>query len=177
LVVSILALAAVSYQAWVSRDTARRQLRAYVCVTSGEIAFVNPNEPTIEIRLKNCGLTPAYAVKMWVGLIITAHPLSVDLDRPPAGFTMNQSVLAPEGIELMHPIFDKPIPPFLLATLGSPQTTLYVYGQITYKDAFKRARFTDFRMLYGGPEHPKLSFVNGTTTARLKADNAGNDAN
>jgi uncharacterized protein (UPF0333 family) len=154
-----------------SRDTAKRQLRAYVCVIAADMAFTKADAPEIEIRIKNCGMTPAYEVKLWAGLAAGKHPLNVPLDRPPDGFKMNQS-----GIEMIHPIFHTPIPAFLLPILGTPQATLYVYGEITYRDAFKDERLTNFRMIYGGPEPPSLVVKGGVNTARLKADSEGNTA-
>jgi hypothetical protein len=77
---------------------------------------------------------------------------------------------------MIHPIFHTPIPAFLLPILGTPQATLYVYGEITYRDAFKDERLTNFRMIYGGPEPPSLVVKGGVNTARLKADSEGNTA-
>lgn len=156
-----------------TRDTAKQQLRAYVCVVAADIVFAKADEPGIGIRIKNCGLTPAYNVSMWSGLAISAHPLQKALDKPPEGFRMNQSVLAPDGLELMHPLFSQPIPQQLFP-LGTAQHTLYVYGQINYEDAFKDPHTTDFRLLFGGPEPPQLTERNGVNTARLKTDGEGN---
>jgi hypothetical protein len=147
-----------------ARDTAKQQLRAYVCVVAADIVFAKVDEPGIEIRIKNCGLTPAYNVSMWSGLAVSTHPLQRSLDKPPEEFGMNQSVLAPDGFELMHPIFP----------LGTAQHTLYVYGQINYVDAFNDHHTTDFRLLFGGPEPPQLIERNGVNTARLKTDSEGN---
>jgi hypothetical protein len=156
-----------------ARDTAKQQLRAYVCVVAADIVFAKVDEPGIEIRIKNCGLTPAYNVSMWSGLAVSTHPLRRSLDKPPEEFDMNQSVLAPDGFELMHPIFSQPIPQQLFP-LGTAQHTLYVFGQINYVDAFNDHHTTDFRLLFGGPEPPQLTERNGVNTARLKTDSEGN---
>jgi hypothetical protein len=74
---------AVTTQNALLRDTAQRQLRAYICVTGGLLKFLRPEVPEVQIHLKNAGQTPAYDVRGWIHMWIEAYPLTVDLPEAP----------------------------------------------------------------------------------------------
>jgi len=159
-----------------SRDTAQRQLRAYVCVFAANIAFKKLDQPDIEVHMKNCGLTPAYNVRSWIGLDVATHPLGKELMPPPEGFQMSSSTVAPGGHEIMPVVWKRSIPPAFLPVLGTPQATIYVFGRTTYLDIFGNEWYTDYRLIHGGPEPVKLESKDGIMVGKLRTDTSGNKA-
>ena len=63
---------------------------------------------------------------------------------------------------------EPPIPAESLSLIGTVEGTIYIYGRIEYEDVFGRARWTNYRLMYGGREHPQGA-------ENLKTDFAGND--
>jgi hypothetical protein len=57
----------------------------------------------------------------------------------------------------------------IMSVMGTPDATVYVYGQVTYVDAFQHKQTTDFRLIYGGPE-------GGGANGLMSADTEGNEA-
>ncbi len=159
-----------------SRDTAQRQLRAYVCVSAAKIEFKQPDRPEIEIRIKNSGTTPAYNARWWTGVAMGEYPLDKSLSPPPEDVGRGVSVIPPGGEGMMLFQWKPAIPAASLPILGSPKATLYIYGRITYTDAFEKNWETNFRLLHGGPEGIRLTLINGVQTGRLKPDAEGNTA-
>lgn len=39
-----------------------------------------------------------------------------------------------------------------LDQIGTPEGTIYVYGQVTYKDIFGEKQYLKYRLMYGGPK-------------------------
>ncbi len=148
-------------------DTAKRQLRAYVCISGANISFENKDTPVVHIVAKNCGLTPAYEVRQWSHIWIEEHPLRIVLPAPPDGFKTGVAILPPNG---SHDMIQSrnPIPADGLRLIGTPAGTIYVYGEIKYNDAFKQPHVTRYRLIFGGPE--------GAREGRLQPDTHGNDA-
>lgn len=158
-------------------ENAVRQLRAYVCVSTALIKFARPDIPEAQIHIKNCGQTPAYDVRHWIGMWIEEYPLKVVLAEPPPDFSMSTALLAPGGESIM--IFPKPlpVPPDSIKLLGKPEGTIFIYGKVAYKDGFGKERYTNYRLMYGGSEAVRSRTIDGVTTGMLKPDTDGNDAN
>src|SRR5207245_7595708 len=131
-----------------SVDAAVRQLRAYVCLSGALIAFKKANAPEVQVDMKNCGQTPAYDVRQWIHTWIEEHPLKVALPEPPADFPMSIAILLPGGNNMMVIERKPPISQEILNVLGTSQATLYIYGKLTYKDAFGHYRNTDYRLIH-----------------------------
>src|SRR5271157_3925341 len=160
-----------------SRDTVQRQLRAYVCMSGAHIDFKQPDRPDIQVYIKNCGQTPAYNVRSWIGLNVSKYPLTMQLQSPPEGFQMSKSTLPPGGHEIMPAVWSCSIPPSLLPVLGTPEATIYVFGRTVYVDIFGKEWHTDYRLVHGGPEPVRLEKnKDGIMTAKLKPDTEGNEA-
>jgi hypothetical protein len=158
------------------RDTAIRELRAYVCMSSAQIGFMRERAPEIHVRIKNYGKTPAYDVRMWIGGALGPYPLAHTLEPPPTGFQMSTSTLAPDAKPYTM-IFRHPeIPESAMPVLGTSMLTLYAYGEVVYRDAFGKQRSTKYRLMYGGRERAILKDVKGVAVALLKPDTEGNEA-
>jgi hypothetical protein len=151
------------------QDTAERQLRAYVGVSGASISKVETGAPEAIVTFKNFGQTPAYDVRSWIHMWIAENPLTVTvLPNAPADFQKSSGVVYP-GSHFIHVMpKEPPVPQASIHLLGTPAGTIYVYGCINYRDAFKQDRTTKFRLMYGGTEP-----VRGNL---LKHDREGNEA-
>jgi hypothetical protein len=161
------------------KDTAVRELRAYVCLTKAQIAFKDTKLPVMQIYMKNCGKTPAYEVRWWHGTRVWKYPLDVPLPEAPQDLRMATAILAPGGephVMIAKPREPIPDPLIQLVLHGDPRATLYQYGRVTYKDAFGIARHTNYRLIHGGAEGVHLLDKNGVPVALLKPDIEGNTA-
>jgi hypothetical protein len=153
----------------VMKDTTQRQLRAYVCISGGTIKFDRKDAPVVHVEYKNSGQTPAYDVCGWHHIWITGYPLTEELPEPPKSFTTSQSIIPPGGHAFILIPKDPPVPAQSVHLLGTPEGTIYIYGEIRYRDAFRVNRFTKYRLMYGGPE--------GIHGEHLKPHTEGNEAN
>jgi hypothetical protein len=187
-----------------AKETAQRQLRAYVCVHESLLKFPHvgiggptaipmeampnavrnkvgaygPPEGKVEaqIHIKNCGQTPAYDVRIWIHTWYGTYPLKAPLPTPPEGFRMSSAVLESGGKTIMISPEKPALSKEEMNLLGSkPEYTMYVYGKITYRDIFEEIRYTNYRLMYGGPEGRK-TFVRDEVWGMLQPDTEGNDA-
>jgi hypothetical protein len=149
-----------AYQAYIARDTARRQLRAYVFIEGVNIKDIgSPSGPVTTVVVKNTGLTPAYKVTHTEGYNIVDWPLTQPLPS-----LADMSVLATGGDVQMMSRFDlgpnnvtgkskrrKPIDPATGAGLVQGTKVLFLYGEILYTDTFGKHHYTRYKMMLGGP--------------------------
>jgi len=137
----------------VMKDTAQRQLRAYISITAAEIEFPEPGRPKSTLTFKNAGQTPAHNVQIWIHQWAAAYPLNVALPTPPRDFEMAKNTLGAGAYfhmrsEAPRPIFNGPY----LDLVGTSQGTIYVYGEISYFDVFGQKHVQEYRLMYGGNE-------------------------
>ena len=185
---------ALSQQIGLAKDTAKRQLRAYICVESSMLKFpppltanfpenlldyqglIMPGPIEAQVHVKNCGQTPAYEVRTWIHTWYEAHPLRVALPRPPDNFRMASAVLGPGGTTVMIAAKSQPFSVGDWNMLGTPKHTLYVYGEIVYRDAFGDNRYTRYRLIFGGPQGGRKNIIKGTLCGIFNPDSEGNEA-
>ena len=137
--------------------SSRQELRAYVNVVSAVMTGHESTVPTAAIVMRNCGKTPAYNVRSWISMWIAEYPLTETLTYPPHDFRTSSSILAPDGRETMFIRKSPPIAHEYVKELGTHTGTIYVYGEIRYRDAFGSDRWTKYRLMFGGPEgHPGI---------------------
>jgi hypothetical protein len=169
--IAITTLIAVGYQAWLMRDTARRQLRAYVVVERGIVANVadppampgekietvarimNPRAgPHAQITIKNTGQTPAYNLVHWAGIGLFEWPLKTILPSTmPKPDSNYWNVLGPDVPEVKTLRMPQRLSSDQIQGLNNGKMAIYCYGEIRYKDAFKKTRFTRYRCMYATP--------------------------
>jgi len=140
----------------VMRDTAQRQLRAYVFVHKIVVENIfDPDSPVTHIILKNTGLTPAYKLTAWAGMDIREYPL-----RGPFDFLIDpvlpKHILPAKGLlnKYVYTMLRRPrraISAQEQVALRTTTTALYVFGEISYEDAFTTNWTTTFRFMIGGP--------------------------
>jgi hypothetical protein len=176
--VSVWMLISIRVQINQAKDTAQRQLRAYVCVHESLLKFPHvgiespvhipiedmpnilrhkasrndlpPGRIEAQIHFKNCGQTPAYDVRMWIRTWFGAYPLEAALPKPPKDFRMSSAVLGPGGKTIMISPEKPELTKEQMNLLGArPEYTMYIYGQVAYRDAFGKDRFTN----YSGPRN------------------------
>ena len=153
----------------IMKDTAEKQLRAYVAVLNTEI--VNNASPAIpgrhvSIWMKNFGQTPATAIDYWIITAPEKFPLEINLVKPPGTTVHRAGVIAPDHV---FEVCAK-IP---LLTNGQEREitathALYVYGEFHYTDAFSRRQVSPFRYMRRGG-------INWAHEGELKMCEDGND--
>lgn len=139
--------AALSLTIWtnsIMRDTARRQLRAYL-VTAGigiewrTLASTGERHLSLRAQLINSGQTPAHSAKFIVGYSLGKMPdfLSNELNESDNSQTVvgaNLNIDTPDiwlDESLVIQAFKEPVP-------------LYFYGTVSYRDIFNRKYITQF---------------------------------
>ncbi len=129
------------------RETAERQLRAYVSVSEVRVEHLE-GMAEFSVELKNCGQTPAYKLTVDTNVKLAAHPLNepLALTARPRGVTIVGPGQASHGFVPAGRALNAEE----LAALRAGTKALYVFGEINYEDAFGIARWTRFRFMIGG---------------------------
>jgi hypothetical protein len=161
-----------------AEDTAKRQLRAYICMDTSEVEIIGW-QPIANVHFKNCGQTPAYEVHGWIGVEVRAHPLQSPLPLPDDKLAKPKTTVGP-GVGFGYPGKRKSqmfTPEELSNIRASPLTTLYVYGRVDYRDAFGSYWYTTVRLIAGGNAGLRVSTTpDGRTRWSLSPDIEGNAA-
>jgi hypothetical protein len=143
------------YQAWINRDTARRQLRAYLSVTTTgppeKFAGLQPGRPNVEatkavLFIKNGGQTPAYAVSYWIGITIAEFPLKTPLPTPPITFKLARSIIGSGDATTAIAQSLRPMTLDEERRVQKGEMAIYVFGEVKYRDAFRVRRHVTFRL-------------------------------
>jgi hypothetical protein len=141
---------AASDSAATMRDTARRQLRAYLTVSEISIGMpaqweqVNPVAFITDIRIKNSGQTPAYKVKGWIhcGFITSAeklefkHPANIEIVEWTLGAGEWKSFRVPKT-SLTHEQY---------VGIAEGKYVFFTYGRVEYRDVFDSFWWTNYRL-------------------------------
>jgi hypothetical protein len=141
------------------RDTARRQLRAYVFVSRANISNATEGNGPVQSRvvIKNFGQTPAYKVVNINGFAFDQYPPPPTLNLTIADHEFgtagrSRSDLGPTQSEGMTETLRRPpLNAAERAALMNGGLVMYVYGEIRYLDAFGRKQRTRYRFMMGGP--------------------------
>jgi hypothetical protein len=151
-----------------AEKTAERQLRAYVFPT--KVVLTNATtSPKITIEYQNCGQTPAYNVAIWTTTASAIYPLLEEPHGPEIEPTASWGHIGP-GIPIHLDTFPEPsVTPGEIAALAQGNGALYMYGVLSYVDAFKKSRSLKFCYFKGGPGVP---YRDGP----MAVDNKWNDA-
>jgi hypothetical protein len=166
-IVSLAALMAILWQVVVTKDTARRQLRAYVLVERGIIGNVanpipGPGEkietvarillptagPNAQITIKNTGQTPAYELVHWGRICIQEFPLTSQLPPMPTPEAKFWTVMGPGIVEVKTLRLPKALDSNQIQGLRDGTMAIYCHGEVAYRDAFKKKRVTKYRCMY-----------------------------
>jgi len=169
--------ALTGYQAYLAKDTAERQLRAYISVGVEKQPDLNGSgPPNAVILFKNTGQTPAYSVRVHsVFSVLNGGTLSdaqvKDIREYMATLKGYESAMFPgqEFHQSPEPAKGIPLTENQKIKIGMGAMTLWVNGEVVYEDAFGHPHFTHFRLFMNGEE--------GNRYDRLVWAEHGNDAN
>ena len=147
----MLALAG-GWHVYVAGATARRQLRAYVFITGTEITSVAvQTQPVSQLIIRNTGQTPAHDVMVFGNMVFDEFPLKKDL--PVLVFSdpqLTKENLGPGSERYKWDYSLTPMSADQMAKLQAGTHALYVYGEIRYRDVFKKKRYTKYLYYTGG---------------------------
>jgi hypothetical protein len=149
--------------------TTRQQMRAFVYLNNGSIVNVtNPENPQALpgykptgaelgypelgplaiLTITNSGSTPAYNVVHWAGIAFDDFPVPKSLPKRLMTPTAPTSILPPNGINTKNIRIPSPLDSQDVTGLRAGTKAIYIYGEITYMDAFRRKRRTDYRLFH-----------------------------
>ena len=146
----------------IARESAERQLRAYVNVKSTSMLWTQDKGPIATVRFKNGGQTPAHELRIWaLGIIGSRRPDFEELaDEHIAGLAI--LTLGP-GAEIPHDVAVRVAPDFNAGGPGDLQTQSFVWGRVTYRDIFDETRITEFRLRVIGSRDNGRTYILGPT--------------
>ncbi len=114
---------------------------------------VDPSRgPRANVIIKNTGKTPAYRVEVVVAMIFSK--IGDPLPPLPEGGAKPKSVLGPGMSAVLTRDMMVPLTEMEDAALADATGTIFMYGWITYVDAYQCQRRTDFRMKYSSSGLP-----------------------
>jgi len=133
--------------------TTRQQLRAYLLIDTAVRLGEHDDHPEFQVVIKNFGQTPAYRVRSWISVRPGDREGQGALPGPqPATAETSDAALAPGGSFSLARRFDKDWDEAGYEDFMSGSLALYLYGEVTYRDAFRRRHYTRFRAMYAA-EH------------------------
>jgi hypothetical protein len=137
-------------QSRIASKTAKRQLRAYVWGETNRNANIDAEPFVVVTNIKNSGETPAYDVCCWSQLRAYDNPL-------PQGFVFEAAphriddakyVVNPGSLHSILTGTEPVLTPEEKTAIKAGNTSLYIWGEIQYRDAFAKRRKTRFRLLW-----------------------------
>jgi hypothetical protein len=137
------------------KDTAKRQLRAYIAVTIDSASYQD-REKNIKFqgipRLTNTGQTPAHKLLLKNHASVLPWPLPLSYVLPDFGDDIGESVMGVGQQATMNILVESFYDDREVAGImdGSSGKALYCWGLITYEDAFGDSHETQFcqRLLF-----------------------------
>jgi hypothetical protein len=129
------------------RRSSERQLRAYVGVevSRKDTPIFDPNKNiTVILKITNRGSTPAYKLKIASFIQIHKVPLTETLRGVPD--TAHSITLGPSASTKTMAVFMRPLTEGEKTAILDENSSIYIWGKITYTDAFGSDRFTGWKM-------------------------------
>jgi len=149
------------------RESSERQLRAYVLPELGNIVNVatplrtsgsyTPTEarvthpdwgPVTGMHIKNTGQTPAFKVVHWGNILFREFPLKSDLPGKDEKLIKPTSTIGPGIINTKRLSLAKALTEEEITQLRNSTGAVYVYGEISYEDAFGKKHITRYRTFH-----------------------------
>ncbi|MGI4830653.1 MAG: hypothetical protein ACRYFU_21035 [Janthinobacterium lividum] len=169
-------LAAIRRQADLMEDTARKQLRAYICLSGSTVRVTKDRTIEARILVKNVGQTPAYSIRSWSLPLFDDYPLTNELEPPPPDLFDGAGILPPQGQGFVEvpPLVNVPID--TLERLAGLTFALYVFGEVSYADIYGKRHVLRFRLVFGGPAGVQtIANSDGSRIGELSMDKIGNE--
>jgi hypothetical protein len=149
------------------RESSERQLRAYVLPELGNIVNIaaplrtsgtyTPTDarithpdwgPVVIMHVKNTGQTPAFKVVHWGNMCFREYPLASTLPPRAESPVKSVSTIGPGIINTKRLGFGPPLTEQQIAQLRNATGAIYVYGEISYEDAFGKQHLTRYRAFH-----------------------------
>lgn len=164
-----------------ARESARRELRAFIGRIRAEVRNLDSEDPLdVKLTFSNAGRTPAYEISSWGGLSLVPHPFAAEnlsLPRLDDAIVRQEIVLPKAEFTRTDTASSTQITKAYKGLVLSGNATLFVYGEVTYKDAFGEDRWYRYRLFCEGGDQSLFVKRNGRTVATLVAAADGNNAN
>lgn len=135
-----------------AKDTAERQLRAYVYIKEATADFADNKVWSARIVFRNFGQTPAYQIGTPTNFFPAAIAESYDFPSVPLDLVASESDIGPGQEISVFARANKAFTTEEAANFRAGKWVIFVRGRVTYRDAFGNDRFTQFSMRYA-PEH------------------------
>lgn len=133
---------------WIARDTAKRQLRAYVSVVGCSLEDID-GRYILSAHLKNSGQTPAYNVRLSGESFAASYPLDEERPHPEIEEGYNATVGPGDEVSCVYRLWIN-APMEALRRVKAGEMGFYIQGICEYEDAFAARRETKFRYVFGG---------------------------
>lgn len=131
-----------------------RELRAYIAgPTSANVRnFHSSTNPTVLLSFKNSGQTPAHNVCVWTSSAVATYPMENPPERPKGGAGEGSSLgtVGPQGDFHNEIQSDIAVTAAERAAVVAGHAAFFVYGEISYQDAFGKEREATFCHFYAG---------------------------
>ena len=132
------------------RESSEKELRAYVNLSSAKILNIEkPGQRRAQVTIRNFGRTPAYNVTFIMGVHTRELPLRSILLVPTTLPRMAIDILAPTRLSRLE-VDVSDLSDVEERELKEHRAAIYVWGRVSYRDAFGQDRWTDFRLFCGG---------------------------
>jgi len=137
------------------RKTARREMRARVFVNSAvRKGSVAAGIFDVEVTIRNFGKVPAYDCTSALELVLKTNPPNSEF-TPPSKTGQEPKMILPPGAEVK---VVKTLPAGAFGNIqhtqvGQGSQAIYLYGEIHYRDGFRRDRFSTFRLQCSGVDY------------------------
>lgn len=153
LALATFALAGVAlWQRFDLKDSSQRQLRAYVSIQPKTPVrfptFDKWHSDGLIFVITNNGATPAYCLRHTLNTALRSD--DSDLEPVLVSKTGSRLVLNPGMQSEVRAFISAPLKEEHKETLLRHEKAIYVWGEIQYSDAFKKAHYTRFRLAYVG---------------------------
>ena len=145
----------------VTRQTAKRQLRAYVSarLADGEKMFLDENDClSVPLIIENHGQTPAYNFKKSSFVGFFRYPLEDILDPP--DYKGGSVAYIPPGQKVrMYPTLPSALNGSEIEAIKSKKGCFCVWGYLEYTDIFNNLQTAEYRMLSTGADFERGEFA------------------
>lgn len=115
-----------------------RELRAYISIINGQIELIKTDKGRFfikgKIEFKNSGKTPAYDFRPWTSLDVLASGTDPSKTR---GTSEQSSIFGPGDTSEIE-LFIGPIEEPTLESIRQSNTSIFIWGEIDFTDAFGR---------------------------------------
>ena len=151
---SVLQFVALLITLAIIRHHGHRHLRAYVLVESAALGDNGSGAPGWFMTIKNYGQTPAYKVISRAEMAVIQNQRENESLSTPVVESQFPTTIGPQSGFNKTIVFDRSITPQEITDIANQSRGIYLYGRIEYIDAFKKKRFTNFRLRYTGQYPP-----------------------